>query len=739
MAKGPTKKMLKRMLVILTIFLLCFVPVSANLIKIQLIDYDFYQKKAISQQTRDKVVTPKRGTIYDRNKKALAVSATVQTVYIQPNGIKDEKQKQLLIKEFSKVIEVEESFMEERIAKNNYYQIVKRKIEADMEAKVRAFIKEHKLSNCVALTEDTKRYYPYGNFASHVIGFTNIDGEGITGLEKQYDEYLTGTPGRIIAAKDRKGNEMPFKYEKYEEAKDGYSIVSTIDEAIQHFTEKHLENAVVESKVENRGCAIVMDVETGDILAMATKPDFDLNTPYEIIDPVSLAKLNEVTGEEYKTLRTALRNDMWRNKAVVDTYEPGSPFKTFTCAMALDEGVATLNDSFYCNGYRQIADRTIHCWKTEGHGAEDFSHGLMNSCNPVMMDLSQRIGSETFMKYVEAFGFLDKTGIDLPGEANSIFHSLKNMGPVQLAVSAFGQTVKVTPIQLITAYASVANDGKLVQPKMVKEIIDSDGNTVKSFDTKIIRQTVSKDTANSLCSILERVVTEGTGKNAYIKGYRIGGKTGTSEKIDDKNEAGEIDKRIASFIGLAPADDPKIAVLVLLDEPNVENKNGSVVAAPVVAQIMNDVLPYLGIEQQFSQEEQETMDVVVPNLTGYTVTKAQTELRKAGISAKIEGDETGDVTAQIPKAGTKMPKDGTMVLYTNGNQPASSVVVPDLSGMTYSQAKRELSRKGLYIKFDGVLDETVDSVLISQNPAKGEVVDAGTIVTVNFRYNTNDG
>lgn len=739
MAKGPTKKMLKRMLTILVIFLFCFVPVAANLIKIQLVEYDFYQKKAISQQTRDKVVTPKRGTIYDRNKKSLAVSATVQTVYIQPNGIKDEKQKQLLIKEFSKIIDVEESFMEERIAKNNYYQTVKRKIEADMEKEVRAFIKEHKLYNCVALTEDTKRYYPYGNFASHVIGFTNIDGAGITGIEKQYDEYLTGTPGRIISAKDRKGNEMPFKHEKYEEAKDGYSVVLTVDEAIQHFTEKHLENAVIESKVENRGCAVVMDVETGDILAMATKPDFDLNTPYEIKDPILLKQLSEVTNEEYKKLKSNLRNDMWRNKAVVDTYEPGSPFKTFTCAMALDEGVAKINDTFYCNGYRQIADRTIHCWKREGHGSEDFAHGLMNSCNPVMMDLSQKIGKENFMKYAEAFGFLDKTGIDLPGEANSIFHSIENIGPVQLAVSAFGQTIKVTPIQLITAYASIANDGKLVKPKMVKEIIDSDGNTVKTFDTEVLRQTVSKDTANSLCSILERVVTEGTGKNAYIKGYRIGGKTGTSEKIDDKNDKGEIDKRIASFIGLAPADDPKIAVLVLLDEPNVENKNGSVVAAPVVAQIMNDVLPYLGIEQQFSKEEQETMDVVIPNLTGYTVTKAQTELRKRGINGKIEGDETGKVTAQIPKAGTKMPKDGTMILYTNDKQPTNSVVVPNLAGLTYSQAKRELARVGLYIKFDGVLDETMDYTLVSQSPTKGEVVEAGTVVTVNFRYNTNDG
>ncbi|MBR4949415.1 MAG: PASTA domain-containing protein [Clostridia bacterium] len=738
MAKGPTKKMLKRMFVILCVFMACFLPVSANLVRIQLVQHDFYQKKAISQQTRDKIVSPKRGTIYDRNKKPLAVSATVQTVYIQPNAVKDE-QKELLIKEFTKVIDVEESFMEERIAKNNYYQIVKRQIEADMEAEVRAFIKEHKLYNCVALTEDTKRYYPYGNFASHVLGFTNIDGDGITGLEKQYNEYLTGTPGRIISAKDAKGNEMNFKYEKYEEAQDGNSLVLTIDEAIQYFTEKHLDNAVIESKVENRGCAIVMDVETGDILAMATKPDFDLNTPYEIKDPLLLAQLEEASEDEYKSLQSALRNDMWRNKAVVDTYEPGSPFKTFTCAMALDEGVATLNNSFYCNGYRQVADRVIHCWKTEGHGGEDFAHGLMNSCNPVMMDLSQRIGAESFMKYVEAFGFLDKTGIDLPGEANSIFHSLKTMGPVQLAVSSFGQTIKVTPIQLITAYTSVANDGKLVQPKIVKEIIDSDGNTVKSFDTKVIRQTISKDTANSLCSILERVVTEGTGKNAYIKGYRIGGKTGTSEKIDDKNEEGEIDKRIASFIGLAPADDPKIAVLVLLDEPNVENKNGSVVAAPVVAQIMNDVLPYLGIEQQFSEEEQKTMDVVVPNLVGYTLTKAQTELRKAGISAKVEGGESGKVTAQIPKGGTKMPKDATMVLYTNDAKPEDSVVVPDLTGMSYSQAKRELSRKGLYIKFDGVFDETLESVLISQNPAKGTVVDAGTIVTVNFRYNTNDG
>lgn len=733
MARGPTIPMYKRMLTILVlIIVLGFVPLSGRLFQLQILDYQYYQAKAINQQTRDIQISPNRGTIYDCNMKPLAISSTCFMVIISPRSIKNDEQREKIASGLSEILGADKAKILTQSKKNTFYEIVARRIENDAANKVRDFIKTNKFSSCISLAEDPKRLYPFDNFASHLIGFTGSDNQGLSGLEAKYDSYLKGVPGRIISARNAQGTDMPFEYEKNIDAQDGNNLVLTIDEVIQHFLEKHLETAVIENKVNNRAAGIIMNVKTGEILAMAVKPDFNLNDPFTITDTNLLSRLKGLTGDELKAKTTTVLNEMWRNKAITEQYEPGSTFKIFTAATAIEENLVNDKETFVCNGYRVVGGRKIHCAKVTGHGVETFLQGLENSCNPVFMDIGARIGTSRFIKYFNAFGFTKKTNIDLPGEAVGIFHKEENFKEVELATASFGQRFNITPIQLITAVASVANGGKLLEPHVVKEITDSKGNTVKSFQTKTVRQVISEASAKKLCSMLESVVANGSGRNAYIKGFRIAGKTGTSEKFISDTPDNGVEKRISSFVGFAPADDPEIVCLVLFDEPQVSVKFGSVIVAPVVGSILSDVLPYIGVEPQYTAEELAQMDVSVPNVTGLSVSDAKKKLSALKLDTRVIGGD-GTVTSQLPAGGQKIPYTGTVLLYTNNKKPDQKVAVPDVTKCTASAANDKLINAGLNIRIIGKDVYKAGTLSYSQSPKAGEMVTPGTVVSVEFR------
>lgn len=699
---------------------------------IQFVQGSELQRKAIEQQTRDRIINSKRGTIYDRNLKPLAISASVETVTVNPSVIKENGNAESVATELSRILDMSYEEVYEKITKNSSYEYVKRKIETPQSDEIKALKAEGKLEG-VNLDEDSKRYYPYNNFASHVIGFTGVDNQGLAGIELMYDKYLKGTPGRVVSAKNAVGTDMPYQYEKYYSSEDGLNVVLTLDEVIQHFVERNLETAVIENDVKNGAAAIIMDVKTGEILAMSTKPDFDLNNPLVIQDEETKAELEALSKENpdayQEALNTAL-GKMWRNKAVMDTYEPGSTFKILTSAIALEENLVSDSDSFVCTGAKTIAGHSIRCWKAGGHGVQDFAKAIQNSCNPAFMTIGERIGKEGFFKYTKGFGLQEKTGIDLPGEAEGIFFNESQFGPLECATTSFGQGFQVTPIQLISAVAAVANEGKYMKPHIVKELTDSEGKVVQRFEPEFVRQIVSKETSQKMCSLLESVVSEGSGSNAYIKGYRVAGKTGTSEK-QPRSEG----KKIASFVGFAPADDPQVACLVMLDEPEGGQYFGGVIAAPVVGAILEDVLRYLNVEPRLSQEEVQKSDISVPEIVGDTVADATKKVTDAKFKINVVGD--GDtVVTQVPKSSAQLPEGSTINAYTTEEKP-TEVTVPKVTGLSVVDANTRLVNSGLNLKVSGtgrgdaIAGETVAA---KQDPAEGTVVPKGSIVYVEFRH-----
>ncbi len=718
--------------------ILMFVVLVGQLFKVQMVDYETYQRKAVGQQTRNEIITPSRGTIYDRNGKELAISASVETVVISPADIEDDEEAKLISQGLSDILGVDYNEIYEKTQKkSSYHQYVKRKIEKELADEVRLFVSENKLEGAVTLYNDTKRYYPYGNFASHVLGFTGTDNNGLYGVEYQFDSTLAGEPGRVIAAKNAQGVDMPYEYEQYYDAVDGDSVVLTIDEVIQHYLEKHLETAYASTNAQNGVYGIVMDVNTGEILAMANKPDFDLNDPYTIDDETIMMSLNlmdeSLRTEELK----ALRESMWRNKAVNDTYEPGSVFKIVTGAMAVEENVVSQTETFTCTGSMHVGDRNIGCWNTSGHGVQTFFEGVMHSCNPLFITLGQRLGPSTFFKYFEAFGFTAKTGIELPGESGGssalYFDATQLKVPTQLASSAFGQTFRVSPLQVITAVSAVANGGTLYQPTIVKQIIGADGTVKQDFSAEPVRQVVTAETSAIMNQALELVVSgeTGTGKNAYVKGYQVCGKTGTSQKMDKLNVEGGEDLRIASFLGYAPAWDPQVAVLIVIDEPQTASKGGGYLAGPVVANVLNDVLPYLNIEPRYTEDEAATLDVYVPNFVGMTKAEAQAKADAEGLTISFSGDEDV-ITDQIPAAGAIVPKNVNMVLYAGKYKSSNLFTVPNITGMTLGGIQRLLKDSQFYVRAVGAKENAPLALSVSQTPAYGERVEAGTVITVEF-------
>ncbi len=688
---------------------------------LQIYDGEKLQKQAIEQQTRDKMINSKRGTIFDRNGTVLAISASVETVTVVPNEIKQNEDTEDVAAMLAEILELEKEDVLKRITRNSSYEIVKRKIEKTQADEIRKNIVDKKIKG-IDLVEDAKRYYPYGNFASHVIGFTGTDNQGLNGIEIMFDKYLKGSPGRIVSAKNAIGTDMPYKYERYVNPEDGANIVLTIDEVVQHFVEKHLETAVIENKVSNGGAAIVMDVRTGEILAMAVKPDFDLNKPFYLEDESVRNEIESLSGDEFTVRYNQELQKMWRNKAVVDSYEPGSAFKIFTSSMALEEDIVHPDDPFYCTGYVTVGGTRIKCWRHyRPHGSQTFVQGVQNSCNPVFVETGLKVGAEGFYRYVEAFGFRESTGIALPGEAVGLFHQLKDFNELELATASFGQGFQVTPLQMITSVSAVANGGKLMKPIIVKEITDIEGNTIKRYEPEVVRQVISEETSQTMRTILESVVSVGTARNAYVKGYRVAGKTGTSEKIPRGSQ-----KYVASFIGFAPADDPQVVALIMLDEPEGDIYYGGQIAAPVIGEILSDTLRYLDVEPQYNDDEALVVDVHVPDLRELDITQAKKSLQNVNLTYKIEG--SGNIIYdQTPKSGARIPEKSMVIVYTENAKAITSVEVPDVENKSVLDANKILTDKGLNIRISGF------GTAIAQEPAAGTKVMPGTVVDVDFR------
>lgn len=680
------------------------------------------QTSAIEQQTMDSVVTSKRGIIYDRNGKVLAQSVSVQTVTASPAEVKKSKKAAKTAKKLAELLNMDADEIEKKITRNSMYEIVARKIDNSTAEKIRkAGLKG------IYLIEDSKRTYPYGSLASHVVGFVGTDNQGLAGTEMVYDKYLKGMPGRMISAKSASGTEMPYKYEKYINPENGSNLVLTIDEVIQHFVEEELKQAVADYDVENGAACIIMNAKTGEILAMATQPDFDLNQPFELTEDMQ-KQLEGLSGDERKTEYNKLLNKLWRNKAVVDGYEPGSTFKPFTGAMALEENLVGQNEHFLCTGAVHVGGHTIHCWKTAGHGSLTFREGFENSCNPVFMALGARVGAKNFYKYFKKFGFTETTGFDLPGEASGTFHSMDRFNDAEIATSSFGQSFIVTPLQLITAYTAITNGGTMVRPHVAKELVDDDGNVIKSFDTQVIRQAISKETADTIRDILEGVVSNGTAKNAYIKGFRLGGKTGTSEKTPRGSG-----KYIASFVGFAPANDPEIIGLVMLDEPMGGSYMGGQIAAPTFKKIFDEVLRYMGVEPQYTEEEAQTLDKTVPNVVGLEKSAIPKAFAESGLKYNIIGSGKA-VVSQVPKGGATLPEGSTVALYTEEDSQ-TEVTVPNVCSYTATDANILLTNAGLNMKVSGATDTGQGAAVVgSQSPEAGSRVKRGSVVTVEFKF-----
>ncbi|SHE38820.1 stage V sporulation protein D (sporulation-specific penicillin-binding protein) [Caldanaerobius fijiensis DSM 17918] len=686
----------RRLVLMLLIVVLITSALSVRLGYIQMIKGPTYTKMAKDQWTLDVMVAPKRGTIYDRNGNELAVSVTAGKVSAIPREIRDPHGTAQVL---SKLLELKEDEVYKKLTQNVQEVLLKRRVSEDIVKKLR----ELKLPG-IEISNDTKRYYPEGRLLSHVLGFTGADNQGLDGVELIYDKYLKGIPGYISLPIDALGRKIDDQLTQYNKPKDGFSIVLTIDENIQKFTEKALEDAYTVNKPAKGITAIVMEPNTGEILALANKPDYDPNNPFE--------------GDQNSLFKK------WRDKAISDTYEPGSVFKTITAAAALDSGYVKPDDRFYDRGFVTVAGHQIKCWAWYApHGSETFVEGVQNSCNVVFVETAQKMGSPVFYKYINAFGFGKPTNISLPGEATGIVTPLSKVGPVELATISFGQGISVTPLQMIDALSAIANGGNLMQPMLVKYIKDPDsGKIIKEFKPNVVRRVISSETSREMREILESVVSKGTGKKSYIPGYRVAGKTGTTEKYVPG-------KYVASFAGFAPADDPKIAVIVMIDEPTGEGHMGGAIAAPVVKSIIEDSLKYLGVKPRYTPEESKELvrgDIVIPDFTGMKVEDAKVKVIESKLTYKVDG--IGDVVLdQSPKPGAYAKEGSTIFLYASKDIDSIVITIPDLIGKTLREALSELNSHGLKVSISG------DGIVVAQDPPAGVQVKRGTIVHLTLK------
>ncbi len=703
-----------------------------------------YQAMANDQQFKTMTVTANRGSIYDRNGQVLAQSITVYTIYVDPIVYqeRDRDNENLIVGTLVQNLGVTDSEVREKLYQNNRYQVIARNIDKATAVAISNVMADAGITSVVA-SPTAKRYYPNNDLAANVIGHLHYDGYGIYGLESYYDDYLTGVDGKIITAIDAFGKEIQYRYKQSYDAQDGDSIYTNIDTTIQYYVEKELKAAVDSNHAKEKGCAIVMEAKTGKILAMATEPDYDLNNPAEIYDAETAEQLAEILstqGEEaYNAARSDAWNRQWTNKAISTLYFPGSVFKVVTGSAALEEhAISPLSDTFYCNGSVTVVKGVppIHCWTTSGgHGEQNFVQAMTNSCNPAFIAIGQKLGAKAFTDYFKAFGLTEKTGIDLPAETDSIYVPYSRITTLDLATSSFGQTNKITPLQMITAYAAVINGGYLVTPYIVNKIVDADGNIVKQFEPTIKRQVISEETSAIMRSTLETVVTTNQGSNVYIKGYNIGGKSGTSQKLD--LPGGET-RYVSSYCAFYPADDPEIIMLVMIDEPTAGRYYGSAVAAPVVSNSLTEILPYLGYYAEYSEEDLENLDVNVPDLINSDVSSAVSTLEALGLSAETVG--SGEkVVRQVPATGNSMPKGCTVVLYTESDVEPEYVYVPDLTGKTLEYANKKLADLGLNLKPLGGAARKAGATCSGVMNYKDEYVEVGTVIEAYFIVNDETG
>lgn len=746
MAKGTTEKIKKKAMAVMAVLVfLGFGAAAISLFHWQILQGEELSAKAMEQSLRSTTLPAMRGTIYDATgTKVLAQSASVWTVVLEPAYLADDESLRRTVSSgLAPILEMDEAELYELTGNaESYYTIVKRKVESQVRDQINEFLEKNKIDNGVRLIDDYKRYYPYGTVASNVLGFTGSDNQGLGGLESYYESELSGSAGRLVAAKNGFGTDMPFEYEQVVDAEDGYDLILTIDETVQSILEKYLAEGIEKFKVKNGAVAVMMDVETGGILGLAVQPTYDPNDPFTILDQNLLAQIEALPeGEERTEAKSLALNTQWRNKAVSDTYYPGSVYKMCVGSMGLEEGVITEESQYTCNGSVKMdgVDDPIHCWNHNGHGATTFREGLCNSCNPWFMHIGELLTVPTFCKYRDAFGFTAKTGIDLPGESGSIYHDEEDMLPIDLAIESFGQNFSITPIQMITACAAVANGGYLVRPHVVDRVVDSRGNIVKSADTSYRRQVVSEKTSATIADILKQNAASGTARGGYVSGYRICGKTGTSEKVAKHNEdPSKPMEYIASYCGFAPAEDPKYALLVFFDEPDgPENggyTGGNAVAGPIFSAMMQELLPYLGVSVEYGDDEYDQRDMVAPEVTGMSISEAQAILEEQGLKYSIVGDEedwSKQVMEQIPESGTTVPKGGTVVLYTSGYGMEEALVeVPDFSREDLENASYIADINGLQITVNGSRD--AGTVVMMQAIGAGEKVKKGTVVTLTF-------
>ncbi|MDR1735244.1 MAG: PASTA domain-containing protein [Oscillospiraceae bacterium] len=750
-AQKSTRNLRLRVFFLMAVFgAIMFIPLAMQLYDVQVNRHDDLESKAIGQQTRRMSVSANRGSIYDRKLSILASSGSAETVGIDPPNIESDEQAQKIAKGLADILGLDyEWVLEKTTHKNTSNMTIAVKIEKEKSDQVREFIKTNSFERMIKLDPDSKRYYTYSNLASHIIGFVGRDNTGLDGLEAKYDKYLIGTPGHTISSIDREGRILPDQYEMFYDAQDGQSLVLTIDETVQHIVERHLETALLENEVANRGCAIVMDVKTGGIIAMATKGDYDLNNYQEIADESVLEYLSSFEGQAYQEELAKARQAQWRNKAVSDTYEPGSTFKIITSSIAIETGKIDLeNDRFYCSGVaHNIGGFDIRCHKAAGHGSQTLKEAIQNSCNPAFIAIANKIGTENFYKMMGEFGYMDRTNVDIMGEASNkgLYHTwdVYNRDVSTQATYSFGQTFKITPIQMITAVSAVANGGYLMQPYVVSDTIDADGMRSAVNTPKVVRQVISSETSKIMRDYLENAVKNGTGRNAQVTGYRIAGKTGTSQKRDlrdaDGNDIGQ-GKYVVSFVGFAPADDPQIAVLVMLDEPGLANnlRTGGYMSAPVARRIFADALPYLGIAPHYTSEELSMLDIATPDVTGKALEAAKDALEEKKMSYRVIGK--GDtVLAQVPASGVKLPVTAEVLLYTESEAPAGTVVMPDVTGLSPEKANEKLGNAGLFMRATGAIEAAAAQITAAyQTVEAGVEIPLGTVVEIEFRDKSVD-
>lgn len=732
--KGPAQRLRQRTaILILLILVLGFGAAVLRLTYLTTVQSSELQESAVDLQLADTTVSAKRGTIYDANGNVLAESASVWQVVMSPVNFKNDKQRQAAAKGLSEIFDLEYNDVLDDTKQQSHYVVVKRRIESDEREKVLELIdtlkKDYSCSGVIQLLDDYKRYYPKNSLASSVIGFTGSDDQGLEGIEYEYDSYLSGTPGRIITAQNARGTDMPFRYEQNVESEDGNNVYLTIDETIQSICEKYMQKGVEDNNVLNKGVCIAMDVNTGAILAMVTTDGYDLNNPYEL-SAKDKKKIKSTSKKKQAEAESAALSNMWRNKAVADTYMPGSVFKMCVASAALEENLVNEKTSFTCTGSISVEGETIHCSNISGHGTQNFVEVISNSCNPAFIQIGQMLGAGKFRQYYQGFGFSDKTGIDLPGEAEDSFWKEGKMGGVDLAVASFGQNFSITPIQMITACAAVSNGGYVVQPHVVSKITDSKGNVIKTVDKKIKRQVISDDTSKKMIEYLEYNTERQGAAAGYISGYKVAGKTGTTEKRGvTKFESSFSEDYISSFCGYAPADDPQIAMLVFFDTPDGDAYYGSQVSSPVFINIMSEVLPYLDVKTSYTDEELGYVDASAGDYTGVSVDEAKTAVEADGFTATVKGNGS-TVISQIPTVSSGLQKGGSIVLYTDSDSQSETVSVPSLIGLSPDEVNDVASDYGLNVSFSGAT--TSSGTSSSQNIEAGTSVSPGTVITVSF-------